>query len=190
MSVCTESHQRDRRECLHWVTSNRSAWVSALSCVKEVGMCVCTELHQRGRRECLHWVTPKRSAWVSALSYTKEVGMSVCTELSQRGRLRWKLIGSTSFLRHRASKTTTWPEYQTTRHKGHPPSSRPRAQELCESPGGHSWAPVPNKPTVSVDVKQPSTNRNRAGLSDRRVVNPGGNAGKSSTRNYGWCPAL
>ena len=98
--------------------------------------------------------------------------MSVCTELSQRGRLRWKLIGSTSFLRHRASKTTTWPEYQTTRHKDHPPSSRPRAQELCESSGGHSWAPVPNKPTVSVDVKQRSTNRNRAGLSDRRVVNP------------------
>ena len=26
-----------------------------------------------------------------------------------------------------------------------------RAQELCESPGGR---PVPNKPTVSVDVKQ------------------------------------
>ena len=32
----------------------------------------------------------------------------------------------------------------------------PRAQELCEGWGGSwkSWAPVPNKPTVSVDVKQ------------------------------------
>ena len=29
-----------------------------------------------------------------------------------------------------------------------------RAQELCESRGGRtSWFPVPNKPTVSVDVK-------------------------------------
>ena len=31
---------------------------------------------------------------------------------------------------------------------------RVRAQELCESRGGRPWAPVPNKPTVSVDVKQ------------------------------------
>ena len=30
-----------------------------------------------------------------------------------------------------------------------------RAQELCESRGGRpGWAPVPNKPAVSVDVKQ------------------------------------
>jgi len=28
------------------------------------------------------------------------------------------------------------------------------AQELCESRDGPSCAPVPNKPTVSVDVKQ------------------------------------
>ena len=30
----------------------------------------------------------------------------------------------------------------------------PRAQELCESRGGHPGLPVPKKPTVSVDVKQ------------------------------------
>ena len=29
-----------------------------------------------------------------------------------------------------------------------------RAQELCESRGGRRGLPVPNKPTVSVDVKQ------------------------------------
>ena len=29
-----------------------------------------------------------------------------------------------------------------------------RGQELCESEGGHPGHPVPNKPTVSVDVKQ------------------------------------
>ena len=29
-----------------------------------------------------------------------------------------------------------------------------RAQELCESRGGRPGLPVPNKPTVSVDVKQ------------------------------------
>ena len=34
-----------------------------------------------------------------------------------------------------------------------------QSQELCESRGGRGWAPVPNKPTVSVDaVKQRSTN--------------------------------
>ena len=32
-----------------------------------------------------------------------------------------------------------------------------RAQELCESRGGHPGLPVPNKPTFSVDVKQHST---------------------------------
>ena len=32
-----------------------------------------------------------------------------------------------------------------------------RAQELCESRGGRPGLPVPNKPTVSVDVKQHST---------------------------------
>ena len=32
------------------------------------------------------------------------------------------------------------------------------AQKLCESRSG-SWAPIPNKPTVSVDVKQHSTNQ-------------------------------
>ena len=31
---------------------------------------------------------------------------------------------------------------------------RPRAQELCESRGGRPGLPDPNKPTVSVDVKQ------------------------------------
>ena len=31
------------------------------------------------------------------------------------------------------------------------------AQELCESRGGRPGLPVPNKPTVSVDVKQHST---------------------------------
>ena len=34
-----------------------------------------------------------------------------------------------------------------------------RAQELCESQGGRPGLPVPNKPTVSVDVKQHSTNK-------------------------------
>ena len=29
-----------------------------------------------------------------------------------------------------------------------------RAQQLCESRGGRPGFPVPNKPTVSVDVKQ------------------------------------
>ena len=29
-----------------------------------------------------------------------------------------------------------------------------RAQEVCESPGGRPGLPVPNKPRVSVDVKQ------------------------------------
>ena len=29
-----------------------------------------------------------------------------------------------------------------------------RAQEVCESQGGRPGLPVPNKPTVSVDVKQ------------------------------------
>ena len=29
-----------------------------------------------------------------------------------------------------------------------------RVQELCESRGGRPGRPVPNKPTVSVDVKQ------------------------------------
>ena len=32
--------------------------------------------------------------------------------------------------------------------------ARVRAQELCESRGGRPELPVPNKPTVSVDVKQ------------------------------------
>ena len=32
--------------------------------------------------------------------------------------------------------------------------STDRAQELCESRGGRPGLPVPNKPTVSVDVKQ------------------------------------
>ena len=35
-------------------------------------------------------------------------------------------------------------------------ASRVRVQELCESGGWTSWAPVPNKPTVSADVKQHS----------------------------------
>ena len=34
-----------------------------------------------------------------------------------------------------------------------------RAQELCESRGGRPGLPVPNKPTVSVDVKQHSVNQ-------------------------------
>ena len=34
-----------------------------------------------------------------------------------------------------------------------------RAQEVCESRGGRPGLPVPNKPTVSVDVKQHSTNQ-------------------------------
>ena len=32
-----------------------------------------------------------------------------------------------------------------------------RAEEVCESRGGRPGLPVPNKPTVSVDVKQHST---------------------------------
>ena len=34
-----------------------------------------------------------------------------------------------------------------------------RAQELCESRGGRPGLPVPNTPTVSVDVKQHLTNQ-------------------------------
>ena len=34
-----------------------------------------------------------------------------------------------------------------------------KAQELCESRGGRSGLPVPNKPKVSVDVKHHLTNR-------------------------------
>ena len=34
---------------------------------------------------------------------------------------------------------------------------RIRIQELCESGGGRPGLPVPNKPTVSVDVKHHST---------------------------------
>ena len=34
-----------------------------------------------------------------------------------------------------------------------------RAQELCESRGGGPGAPVANKPTVSVDVKQHSVSK-------------------------------
>ena len=34
-----------------------------------------------------------------------------------------------------------------------------RAQELCESRGGRPGLPVPNKPTVSVNVKQHSTTK-------------------------------
>ena len=34
-----------------------------------------------------------------------------------------------------------------------------RAQELCESRGGRPGLPVPNKPTVSADVKQHSTSK-------------------------------
>ena len=34
-----------------------------------------------------------------------------------------------------------------------------RAQGLCESRGGRPGLRVPNKPTVSVDVKQHSTNQ-------------------------------
>ena len=33
-------------------------------------------------------------------------------------------------------------------------TSEPRVQELCESRGGRPGLPVPNKPTVPVDVKQ------------------------------------
>ena len=32
-------------------------------------------------------------------------------------------------------------------------SNRSQSQELCEESKWPSWAPVPNKPTVSVDVK-------------------------------------
>ena len=39
------------------------------------------------------------------------------------------------------------------------PSARLRAQEVCESQGGHPGLP---KPTVSVDVKQHSTNSMRS----------------------------
>ena len=38
-------------------------------------------------------------------------------------------------------------------------SSWTRAQELCESRGERPGLPVPNKPTVSVDVKQHSTSQ-------------------------------
>ena len=33
-----------------------------------------------------------------------------------------------------------------------------RVQELCESRGGRPGLPIPNKPTVSVDIKQHSAN--------------------------------
>ena len=38
-----------------------------------------------------------------------------------------------------------------------------RAQEFCESGGGRPGFPVPNKPTVSVDVKQHFNNNKRGG---------------------------
>ena len=46
-----------------------------------------------------------------------------------------------------------------------------RAQELCESRGGRrSWAPVPNKPTVSMDVKQHSTKVHGSGCTATTAV--------------------
>ena len=47
-----------------------------------------------------------------------------------------------------------------------------RAKELCESRGGPSWAPLPNKPTVSEDVKQHSTNNNRICLNWYSTLSP------------------
>ena len=38
---------------------------------------------------------------------------------------------------------------------------RARAQELCESRGGRPGLPSPNKPTVSVDVKQHFNNKKK-----------------------------
>ena len=38
--------------------------------------------------------------------------------------------------------------------KHHSINHQVRGQELCESRGGRPGLPVPNKPTVSVDVKQ------------------------------------
>ena len=43
-----------------------------------------------------------------------------------------------------------------------------RAQELCESRGGRPGLPVPNKPTVSVDVKQ-HFNNNRVVPSPEQI---------------------
>ena len=46
-----------------------------------------------------------------------------------------------------------------------------RAQELCESRGGRrSWAPVSNKPTVSMDVKQHSTKVHVSGCTATTAV--------------------
>ena len=42
-----------------------------------------------------------------------------------------------------------------------------RVQDLCESRGGLPGLPVPNKPTVSVDVKQHFNNNNPPWLRDR-----------------------
>ena len=43
-----------------------------------------------------------------------------------------------------------------------------RSQELCESGGGRSGLPSPNKPTVSEDVKQHSSNQ----LFQNKLINP------------------
>ena len=44
-----------------------------------------------------------------------------------------------------------------------------RAQELCESRGGRPGLPVPNKPTVSVDIKQHFNQHTRFSASSRRT---------------------
>ena len=48
-----------------------------------------------------------------------------------------------------------------------------RAQELCESRGGRPRLPVPNKPTVSVDVKHTLFRRRAQELCESRGGRPG-----------------
>ena len=61
-----------------------------------------------------------------------------------------------------------------------------RAQEpLCESQSGASWAPVPNRPTVSVDVKQ---HFNKKYTELRKCVKIGGRSGLLVTsKPSGFC---
>ena len=51
---------------------------------------------------------------------------------------------------------------------------------MCESRGGRPGLPVPNKPTVSVDVKQNLNNKSKHQSESRRDQEEGGGAGPSS----------
>ena len=57
------------------------------------------------------------------------------------------------------------------------------ARELCESPGGRPGLPVPNKPTVSVDVKQHLNQQQSYGLGRWR----GSPVSKVWSQNIGQC---